>query len=274
MYSGSTLTNVSGSILGFHQKVDRSSRRMIKRLNPKGSSYFPNIKLILHFEGKNGPDGIKSKSTGKNEPWHFFDPYDPSDNTLVELIDQHYKVLVNEIVKGNKERAAFEASWLSHAIIDGLTPAHHYPFEEELEKLRGESKETRDSVMKKIIIPGENYRDMAHKNWKMWGSKGLFTTHALFEWGAAMVAVTLPPKVALPSKYDLKKAEQIGLGEYFKKMAVEIADFKLYEQFYKKGWNHKLAKQIKKELVPRMAKTVTISWYMALKEADLHYSDH
>ena len=62
MYSGSTLTNISGNILGFHQKMDRSSRTSLRKLDPKNSIKFPSKKLILHFEGKNGPDGIKSNS--------------------------------------------------------------------------------------------------------------------------------------------------------------------------------------------------------------------
>ena len=267
MYSGSTLTNISGNILGFHQKMDRSSRISLCKLDPKHSSSFPSKKLILHFEGKNGPDGIKSKSTGKHEPWHFYDPFDPSDGTLIDLIDEHYTNLVSELNSGNQERSAFEASWLAHAIIDGLTPAHHYPFEEELEKLRGESKETRDSVLKKIFIPGETYREIAKNNWKMWGSKGLFTTHALFEWGAAMIAVTLPSNIAMPSQYDIKKAQQIGISEFFKRTARDIALMHMYENFYKKGWTPKLANQVRKELAPKMAKTVTLAWYLALQES-------
>jgi len=63
MYSGSTLTNLSGSFLGTHQKVDRIARKALKNLLTKDET-FPSKRLLLHFEGKNGPDGMKAKSAG------------------------------------------------------------------------------------------------------------------------------------------------------------------------------------------------------------------
>ena len=38
-------------------------------------------------------------------------------------------------VKNDKTRAAFEAAWLAHALTDGLTPAHHYPYQEAVSEL-------------------------------------------------------------------------------------------------------------------------------------------
>ena len=147
MYSGSTLTNVSGNIVGAHQKIDRSARKVLSGLLID-NSLFPSKKLILHFEGKNGPDSAKAKLDGEHAPWHFYDPFDPDDGLLIEQIESHFEKLVKSLKGENKERSAFEASWLAHAIVDGLTPAHHFPFEAELEKLRGEGKETRDTVFK------------------------------------------------------------------------------------------------------------------------------
>ena len=134
MYSGSTLTNRSGNLAGAHQKLDRIARKSLADLL-KQNTNFPATKLILHFEGKNGPDSAKIKLDGEHAPWHFFDPFDTDDSALVKLIIGHKKNLVKSLKANNLERAAFEASWMAHAIVDGLTPAHHYPFEEELEKL-------------------------------------------------------------------------------------------------------------------------------------------
>jgi hypothetical protein len=272
MYSGSTLTNISGNVLGAHQKLNRSARKSLSPLLTE-ETHFPSIKLLLHFEGKNGPDGIKSKSTGRDEPWHFFDPFDPDDGHLIEVIEDHFTNLVTELKKRNEVRSAFEASWLAHAIVDGLTPAHHYPFEEELEKLRGEAKESRNTIFKKIIIPGNNKRELVIKNWQMWGAKGLFTTHALFEWGAAMIMAPMTHTIGAPTRYDIKKVQQIGLSEYFKRIAREVALLDMYEQFYKTGWTPKLAKTVRTELAPRMATTITVAWYMAAHEAGLATSE-
>lgn len=268
MYAGSTLTNMSGNIVGAHQKIDRTARAALSDLLAH-NAHFPSKKLLLHFEGKNGPDSAKAKLDGVHAPWHFYDPFDPDDGILLEQIDDHFKKLVDNLKKSNLERAAFEASWLAHALVDGLTPAHHYPFEAELERLRGEGKETRTSLFKKIIIPGTTKRELFTKNWEMWGAKGLFTTHALFEWGAAMIMAPLGNVIAQPSRYDIKKAEQIGLSEYFKRAAREVALLDMYDQFYRRGWTPKLARVVRRELAPRMGKTVTVAWYLASKQAGI-----
>lgn len=268
MYSGSTLTNVSGNFMGAHQKIDRVSRRALGDLL-SSNRRFPSRKLLLHFEGKNGPDSAKAKLDGENAPWHFYDPFDPDDGLLIEQIEAHFERLVGNLKERNNERAAFEASWLAHALVDGLTPAHHYPFEAELERLRGEGKETRTTVFKKVVIPADTKRELFAKNWEMWGAKGLFTTHAMFEWGAAMVMAPMSSMIARPTRYDLKKIEQIGLTEYFKRIAREVALLDMYEQFYKRGWTPKLAKTVRLELAPRMARTVTLAWYLAAKDAGI-----
>ena len=272
MYSGSTLTNISGNLVGAHQKIDRSARKALRDLLAHDTR-FPSRKLLLHFEGKNGPDSAKAKLDGEHAPWHFYDPFDPDDGILIEQMEAHFEKLVGNLLDKNIERAAFEASWLAHAIVDGLTPAHHYPFEAELERLRGEGKETRTTVLKKVVIPADTKRELLAKNWEMWGAKGLFTTHAMFEWGAAMIMAPMSGMIAAPTRYDIKKVEQIGLIEYFKRVAREVALLDMYEQFYKRGWTPKLAKTVRLELAPRMAKTVTIAWYLASKEAGIASSE-
>src|SRR5688500_18883533 len=101
MYSGLTLTKASGRILGAHQKIDRVARNHLDQLI-RDSSVFPKSRRILHFEGKKGPDAIKRKSPAKDEPWHYFNPFDDADNQLIELIQQHYKHLVQQLKAGNQ----------------------------------------------------------------------------------------------------------------------------------------------------------------------------
>src|SRR5688572_32264698 len=136
MYSGTTLRPLTGRMIGAHQKVDRLARANLRQLLPDDSK-FPSTKLILHFEGINGPDAIKRKSPAKDEPWHYYDPFDVKDEQLLDLIKEHYNHLVSQLKAGNEERVAFEAAWLAHALVDGLTPAHHFPYEEKLSELMG-----------------------------------------------------------------------------------------------------------------------------------------
>lgn len=267
MWSGSLLTNMSGAITGAHQRIDRCAYKHVKKYDTDGK--FPKLKEILHFEGKNGPDGIKAKSPAQDEPWHYFNPYDLSDNDILVFINDHYIRLIDSLQNGNKQRSAFEAAWLAHAVVDGLTPAHHYPYEQELEQLRGESKETRISIKKKIIIPGPTKIDMIQNNWKMWGAKGLFTTHGTFELGVAMLLLGLSSKNIVLKNEDLEVLNKEGLDSYFRKTAVKVADMDIYTKYYKSGWNTKLANQVRKDLIPTIIQVVSTIWCSAVIKAQV-----
>jgi hypothetical protein len=266
VYSGTTLTNISGHFLGAHQKIDRIAYKHFKTVS--GDVFFPKINEILHFEGKNGPDGIKRKSPAKDEPWHFHDPLSDDRSPIFTDIKKHYTNLVNELRSQSHEKAAFEAAWLAHAIVDGLTPAHHYPYEKKLEKLRGSTSETRDSIKEKLFIPGTNIGERLRKNWEVWGVGGLMTMHGVFELGVAAIIKPLKLPNAKPSTDDIAEFAKIGVEEYFKRAAKQIASLEMYDRFLKFGWRSKLVRDIKNELAPTITKTVSIAWIMAAKEAE------
>lgn len=266
MYSGTTLTPLSGRLLGAHQKLDRAARSHLGKLLPH-QGLFPSARQILHFEGRKGPDAIKRKSPAKDEPWHYYSPFDKGDSQLIELIDDHYQQLVKEIKASNGERVAFEAAWLAHAIVDGLTPAHHYPYEEKLSEIRGEGKETRTTIREKVIPKGETKRETFKKSWKVYGPRGLMTTHGMFEFGIATIIAPLSLSNAQPSQSDIETVIDIGPTEYFKRAAKEIAILDMYERYRKTGWNTKLSWEVRNKLAPTIVKTVTLIWYSALIDA-------
>ena len=267
MWAGSTLTNKSGSITGTHQKIDRVARNNVSKLLGD-DSLFPKSKKILYFEGKNGPDGIKRKSPAVNEPWHFFNPFDDKDTALVTQIKAHYDLLVAELKKGSAERVAFEAAWLSHAIVDGLTPAHHYPYETKLSELRGgEGNETRSSIKQKVLLPGDTRREQLKNNWKMYGHKGLISTHGMFEFGVAAIIAPLGFADSRPTHAEIDKFQELGIAEWFTRTAREIAVLDMYTRYYKRGWTTKLTLQVRNKLLPDIIRTVTLDWYCALIDA-------
>ncbi len=274
MYSGSTLTKYSGRVMGAHQKIDRIARRhLVKLVGNKVD--FPTSREILYFEGKNGPDAIKRKSPAKDELWHYYNPFDDSDTQIVEIIQDHYQQLVKELRASNRERVAFEASWLAHAIVDGLTPAHHFPYEEKLAELRGgEGIETRTTIKGKIVMPGETKREQVKNNWKMWGPKGLMTTHGLFEIGVASIIAPLSFADTVPTIADLRSIEQLGLAELFRRTAREIAVLDMYTRYQQKGWTPKLAYEVRHKLGPLIINNVTLAWFSALLESGLISKDY
>lgn len=262
MYSGTTFRNKSGRVIGTHQKIDRVARRHLRHVLPKGT-WFPTAKDILHFEGKNGPDGIKSKSPGVDEPWHFIDPEHEGDHQLFDLINDHIHNLSVALSDRNQERAAFEAAWLAHAIVDGLTPAHHYPYEEKLEEIRGEGMETRVRRRDKVLMPGKNRRHKLKNNWEFWGSKGLMTTHLGFEFGVATSIAALRFDDLEVNATITKESDFLDI---YKAALQDVDRLGMYEEFHRRGWTRKLARQTKNELAPLIIRTVILGWYAAVLE--------
>jgi hypothetical protein len=256
-------------MLGAHQKLDRLARNSLRYLLADNTR-FPDTRAILHFEGVNGPDAIKRKSPAKDEPWHYYSPFDDADNTLINLIEVHYDQLVKSLRKGDTVRAAFEASWLAHAIVDGLTPAHHYPYEEALTALRGgKGIETRTTVKAKIVLPGDTRREQVRNNWKMWGPRGLLTTHGFFEFGVAALIAPFGHKPVKVNEADLQELNDYGVLELFRRKAREIGSLDMYHRYYESGWTPRLARQVRNHLAPTIVKMVTLAWYAAAVDAGL-----
>lgn len=270
MYSGTTLTPISGRVLGAHQKLDRLARGSLRALLESKDRTFPTAKAILHFEGVNGPDAIKRKSPAKDEPWHYYSPFDEADTQLIDLIGMHYDRLSQALKEKDDVRASFEAAWLAHAIVDGLTPAHHFPYEETLTELRGGAGiETRTTVKEKIILPGETRREQVKNNWKMWGPRGLLATHGFFEFGVAALIAPFSLKQVAPTEDDIKDLYKYGVLELFRRKAKEIDGLDMFDRYSKYGWTPRLARQVRNHLAPAIVKMVTLAWYAAAIDAGI-----
>lgn len=266
MYSGTTLNQKSGNLLGVHQRIDRLAR---KQLKPQLKNYFfPHIGQILHFEGKNGPDGIKRKMPSTDELWHFIDPKDDNDRALLGLIHNHHVNLVNALKTKDEHRAAFEAAWMAHAIVDGLTPAHHYPLEDKLEELRGESLKTRTTMRKKIVLPGKTPRQKLRNNWEFWGARGVMTSHYLFEFGVAGAITPINGFKTLLKDESVMALKKDGFERIFKENLAAIHALDMYETFCRTGWTAKLASQTRRKLIPLIVTTVMLAWLNAAYEAN------
>jgi len=268
MYSGSTLKHTQrfDAWFGAHQKIDRVARKHLEAMLP--GCAFPTRKDILRFEGADGPDAIKRKTPAQDEPWHYYNPENPDDIQILEDITHHYRQLVKALKAGNQTRAGFEAAWLAHGVVDGLTPAHHYPYEEELIRLRGGAGiETRTTPKEKLLMPGDTLPQQLSRNWQMWGDKGLLATHIAFEIGIAVIIMPLRLRVALPSAAEQAYVRKVGVKKLFMERARAIDALQMYQRFYTSGWTPKLAKAVRKELMPTIVNTVALIWYAALQDA-------
>ncbi|MBW4061582.1 hypothetical protein HJC99_03390 [Candidatus Saccharibacteria bacterium] len=242
--------------VGIHQRFDTAAFHMIARYLPTHG--FPTLKDIVYFEGYNGPDGLKVKSPGVNEPSHLYDPI--NDKGEVPLhITNHYAGLVRSIQAGDRIRGAFEASWLAHYICDGLTPAHHWPLEAKVA-------EAASDALDDIAADTSRFTATLKKYWAVWGVKGHMSTHFYFESGIALALMSYPIR-ATYSDDELAKARQLGALEYFKAEARNIAALDLYERFYVQGWSPEILNALKNQIAPLTARTIGMIWLLAVLEA-------
>lgn len=264
MYSGTTFGKRSGNLVGVHQRIDRIARRHLSELGVARDA-FPLSKQILHFEGNNGPDGVKRKSPSVDEPWHYIDPKKMHDVSLIDMIHDHIANLKLALQTDNQERAAFEAAWLAHAIVDGLTPAHHFPLADKIEELFGMPHHERRSVKEKNVIKGTHRRDTMAKNWEYWGGGGIFSSHILFEFGVSSTMTGRRYPLTIDDT-DLADLRLRGIDVLFKEALVTVDELDLYDTFRASGWNWRVARMVHTQLIPLLIKIVVLGWYSALPE--------
>ncbi len=262
----------SGKISGTHQRLDRAARAWFTKMAPK-REFFPSIKEILHFEGNRGPDGLKWKSPGVDEPMHFILP-DNDDGKLVQMIMDHQYNLHQALLKKDSVRAAYEAAWMAHAITDGLTPAHHFPYQEAVNELMSDKEYvTIFGQPVKGIMRGNNLAEATRNNWLYWGAEGYMTKHIAFEYGVALVATPMPNRALMPkmSSQELKKYRkyhEIDLKREFYTSLELVDHLKMYDKFRKKGWNTELAYESTAILLPEIVKMITLGWLSALPTSE------
>ncbi len=275
----------SGKLIGTHQRLDKIARALFARLAPEDVD-FPTYKEIVHFEGTRGPDGLKRKSPGVDEPMHFILP-DDDDGKLVQMIKNHHHNLKIALKDHNRERSAFEASWLAHAITDGLTPAHHFPYEQAISELMSD----KDYVTIfgqpiKGIMRGDSLKQTAHNNWLYWGPEGYMTKHIAYEYRVAMITKrktmkSLTPKLSRKEISRLKDYSSLDLTAEFYNSLKKIHKLKMYDTFREEGWTTDLSRDTAQILLPEIVKMITIGWLSALPEkpitekpiADNHITD-
>ena len=266
MYSTLSLSKNSktGKITGTHQKLDRAARSFLGQFLAE-DTIFPTAKDIVYFEGMCGPDGLKRKSPGVDEPWHFVIP-ENDDGQLIEVILDHQYNLRKAFKNKDQVRMAFEAAWLAHAVTDGLTPAHHFPLSEATEELMTEKEFVKIFGQPiKGIMRGESTLQAARNNWLYWGAGGYMSKHIAFEYGVAVAVTSMPYRLLTP-KISRKDFENFDLETEFYKSVHKIDSFHMYDNFCKKGWTAELALEVKEILLPEVVRLVTLAWYSAIPE--------
>lgn len=267
MYSTTTLsknTKLTGKLVGTHQQIDQAARKVLAKHLPRGK-YFPGIKEIRHFSGALGPDGLKRKSPDEDDPSHMFDG-EHGEQLVRQVLDHHYN-LVQALKNRNNVRAAFEAAWLAHKVVDALTPAHHYPLSEAKEELMSNKEFVKIfGAPIKGIMHGRNVAETIRNNWIYWGAGGCFSKHLAYEYGVVVIAAALPQRKIIPA---VGKAEfqYVDVRRILFDSLARIQPDKIYNNFRKDGWTTDLALETKNLVLPEIVRAVALIWYSAAEEA-------
>lgn len=268
----------SGKIVGTHQRLDQAARRSLAKVLPK-SKFFPTTKEILHFEGSRGPDGLKRKSPGVDEPSHMLILNDikPSEEAGHENLDQrsvetmiidHRWNLVQALKVKDEVRAAFEAAWMAHMITDGLTPAHHFPLSEVQDALMTDKDLVRVfGAPIKGVMHGRSMLETMRNNWLYWGAGGHMSKHIAYEYGILMITAALTPR-ALEVKLTEEDLMTINIEKIFQESLEKIQKLRMYDRFLGEGWTTELATETKNVLLPEIVRAITLGWYSAVAEAN------
>ena len=256
----------SGKLIGVHQKLDKAARELLVREFGRDARIFPSIEKILYFEGTRGPDGLKTKSPGVDEPDHFIQP-DHDDGVLRRMILDHQYNLTQALTQNNHERAAFEAAWMAHAITDGLTPAHHYPFREVVDELMTD-KDYKRIFGKEIkgIMRGDNLAQAARNNWLYWGAGGVMTKHIAFEYGVAYFIAPIGIKRLIPETTH-EEFCGVDIEKTFYASLRKIHALKMYDDFLQSGWTTRLALETRETLIPEIVRAIALGWASSLEQA-------
>ena len=257
-----------GGVMGVHQKLDRIARWLVARNMPVASIDFPNIKNILYFEGSRGPDGLKTKSPGVDEPMHFIDPNN-DNGALIGYIHNHHYNLVEALKKHDTIRASYEAAWMAHAITDGLTPAHHYPYQEALDELMGDHDYVKlfGKPIKGIMV-GDNLAQTIRNNWLYIGAGGLMTKHIAFELGVANTIAPIPYKRLAPKNLKRSDILKADVDTAFYNSLERVASLKMYDRFLEDGWTSQTVFETREILIPEIARAIALAWAACIIEAN------
>lgn len=280
MYSTTTLvknSKFSGRVVGTHQRLDQAARLSLAKILAK-NKYFPSSKEIIHFEGSRGPDGLKRKSPGTDEPSHMLvlnaageiqaagqPASDP--RSVIEMINDHRWNLTKALEHKNPTRAAFEAAWLAHMVTDGLTPAHHFPLSEVKDELMTDKEFVKvfgEPI--KGVMHGRNTLETMRNNWLYWGAGGHMSKHVAYEYGVLMITTALTPR-ALMVNLSPADLQDLDAEQVFRRSLARVYGRKIYQRFLAEGWTTELAIETRDFLLPEIVCAITLNWYSAAAEA-------
>ena len=119
----------------------------------------------------------------------------------------------------------------------------------------------------KGIMRGDNLAEALRNNWLYWGTNGIMTKHAAFEYGVANLVAVIPQK-KLMLGMSRRNFENIDYKKVFYRALERVDSLKMYDKFLEKGWTTELMSDTCNILIPEIIKTVALCWASCINEAE------
>jgi len=264
MFSRTILADKHSESIATHQRIVRAARRQTLEYLPQ-RIYVPSAKHITHFEGKNGPDGLADKHSTGDYPEEYVEPHNNNGQLFTDIRNFSHKIRV-AAKRRDYVSMAFNMAWLEHIVVDGMTPPHHRPYKEQVDRIDPREREEMNSRFKRIFTPGNNPLEMLMNNWKLVGPGGISTNHILFEAGIDFIMMPLSPKrlIGEISKEELKAVRSGKFLRLYDKSIHRIYKLEYFDRYEAAGWTSELAADVREVLLPECVKMVSLAWLAAI----------
>ncbi len=224
MFSGVMGRKVTVPLFSTHHLLNRLAYTLLPKTLEK-----PSLEAIQHYSGHYGPDGDALRWTGKDSA-HAYNP-DTGEGGALKETSKHLKKASIALGKKHLEQAAYHFAYVSHFIVDALTPAHHVGW-------------------KKQVIGSHDWED-PHWDYR----KFSFNPHVQFELKSALcLPWSMKRIVDRAYKMSLKPKEIAGL---MKEKVSEVHDKSLLSRFIKK---EDISYNLRRKLFPSMVTNITAAW--------------
>ena len=89
----------------------------------------------------------------------------------------------------------------------------------------------------------------------------------MFEWGVASTITPLRFGGVFPDGNLVVRAKREGFETVMREMVWRVFELDMFNDFYRSGWNRRLARLTRHQLVPMIIQTVMLAWLLASERA-------
>ncbi|HOZ36509.1 MAG TPA: hypothetical protein PLR18_01615 [bacterium] len=224
-----------------HSLIYDQTYKIVKKVEPNFSNFIK-LKDVYKYDGGYGPDRFWCRGERSTSEAY----YNPSNGEggALKQVAEHYRMTVARAARNLTWGKEF--TWMSHFVVDALSPAHHF----------GQKRKTK-----------KKYRDWDDPYFNYLTQMRSFKNkHPLFEGLTNFWQVFSGRTDAYFEKLEQVNGANIEI--FMLNMIYKVREMKLYEEFVEKGWSRELWQKIKIKLLPQIEYALAAVWWSLMKEVE------